>query len=168
MTYFNTSTTKETLDKLEAKYGKKSDSHVNNLWKKLTRAQCEEGIDVRKHVNDMVAIADELIFHGRVLDVKIIVSTIINSLPSSDKYIEDYYTLAESNWTVKHLINKIDHQEDRKAVTKVDDVAQSNPSASNVMFTPKIIKASRRKGRSLDIKVIIRFVINRNLINKLK
>lgn len=35
MTYFNTKTTKEILDKLEVKFGKKSGSHVNNLWKKF-------------------------------------------------------------------------------------------------------------------------------------
>ncbi|ONK61727.1 uncharacterized protein A4U43_C08F32950 [Asparagus officinalis] len=100
MTYFNTPITKEILDKLEAKYEKKYDSHVNNLWKKFTRAQCEEGTDVRKHANDMVAIANELIFHGRVVDEKIIVSTIINSSPSS------YNWWADSRVTV-HVSNDL-------------------------------------------------------------
>ena len=69
---------------------------MNNIWKKFTRGKCE-GVDVRKHVNDMVAIDDELKFCGRYMDEKIVVSTIINSLLESYKFIENFYTLFESD-----------------------------------------------------------------------
>ena len=97
MTYFHTQTTKEIWDKLESKYGKQFDSYVNNLWKKFIRGKCEEGSDVRKHVNDMIAIADQLKFCGRNMDEKTIISIIINSLPKSNKFIVDFYTLSGSN-----------------------------------------------------------------------
>ena len=70
---------------------------MNNLWKKFTRGKCKGGVDVRKYVNDMVAIITKLKFYGRNMDKKTIVSTIINSLHESYKFIEDFYTLFDSN-----------------------------------------------------------------------
>ena len=67
---------------------------MNNIWKKFTRGKCER-VDVKKHVNDMIAIADELKFCGRYMDEKTVVSTIINSLLESYKFIENVYTLSE-------------------------------------------------------------------------
>ena len=137
MTYFHTQTTKEILDKLESKYGKQSDSHVNNLWKKFTKGKCEEGADVRKHVNEMVAIADELKFCERNMDEKTIIPTIINSLPESYKFIEDFYTLSEFDWTVGYLINKINHQEDRKLMRKPKETLKPQTLVNNVELKPK-------------------------------
>jgi len=74
----------------------------------LFRVECEDGANVRKHVNEMVAMADELIYHAKdfswTIDEKTKVSTIINSLPKSYKFVEDFYTLAESEWTIDNLI----------------------------------------------------------------
>lgn len=70
--------------------GKKSKSHMNVLWRKFARIVCEEEVNVRNHVNEIVVMANELIVHGRNLDEKTIVSTIIDSLPESQKYIGDF------------------------------------------------------------------------------
>ena len=132
MTYFHTQTTREILDKLKFKYGKQYDSHVNNLWKEFTWGKCEEGIDVRKHVNDMVAIANELKFCGRNIDEKIVISIIINSLPKPYKLIEDFYALAKFNQMVEHLINKINNQEDKKLVRKLEETIKHQSLVNNV------------------------------------
>lgn len=54
----------------------KSDYHVNNLWQKFFRAKCGDEVDVRKHVNEKIDTSDELVYHRRNLDEKIIVSTV--------------------------------------------------------------------------------------------
>jgi len=73
----------------------------------------------------MAAMTDELICHGRdfswTIDEKTKVSTIINSLPKSCKFVEDLYTLAESEWTVNNVINKIDHQEYKRNLRNLKD-----------------------------------------------
>lgn len=63
MSYFNNKTTKDILDKLESKLWRKSDFHVNTFSKKFARPKCEEGVDVRQHVNEMIAPSDELVYH---------------------------------------------------------------------------------------------------------
>ena len=105
---------------------------MNNLWKKFTKGNCEEGADMRKHMNDMVARANELKFCGRYMDEKTIVSTIINSLLELYKFIKDFYTLFEFDWTVEHLINKINHQEDKKFVGKSKETLKPQTLVNNV------------------------------------
>ena len=143
---------------MESKYGKQSDSHVNNLWKKFTRGKCEEGTNVRKHVNDIVAIADELKFCRRNMYEKTIVSTIINSLPESYKFIEDFYTLSESDWIVEHLINKINHQEDRKLVGKPVKMLKPQALVNNVELKPKKKVFKKKKRERISFKIIIKKV----------
>lgn len=58
---------------------------------KKIKVKCEDGVDVRKYVNDIFAMVDELVYHDITSDKKTIAPTIINALPKSYKYIEDFY-----------------------------------------------------------------------------
>lgn len=78
-----------------------------------------------------------LVYLGWTIDNKTIVSTIINSMPSSYKYLEDFYTLADIEWTIENLINKIDHQENMKDEKTNEKMDSKNPFATNDEFKPK-------------------------------
>lgn len=86
---------------------------MDNLWEKFSRATCEDGVDVQQHVNNMIAMSDELVYHGRSIDWITFVSTTISSLSSQYKYLEGFYTLSDSTWSIGSFINKIAHQEDQ-------------------------------------------------------
>ncbi|ONK64272.1 uncharacterized protein A4U43_C07F23920 [Asparagus officinalis] len=82
----------------------------------IVRGYCKEAIGpatTTKEILDKLETIfykiDKLVLHGRGMDEKTIVSTIINPSPEHSKFIEDFYTLAESTWTIEQLINKIDH-----------------------------------------------------------
>ena len=102
----------------------------------------------------MIAIADELKFCGRYMDEKIVVSTIINSLLESYKFIENFYTLFESDQTIEYLINKINHQEDRKLMEKPEEPLKPQTLVNNVELKPKK-KIFKKKWFSIVTNLVI-------------
>lgn len=133
---------------------------MDNLWEKFSRATCEDGVDVQ-HVKDMIAMSDELVYHGRSIDWITFVSTTISSLSSQYKYLEGFYTLSDSTWSIDSLINKINHQEDGTIGENKDNkVVLENPYASNVELKPQRNFLKKNKGGKSSKKFNQKMEIN--------
>lgn len=130
--YENFATAKELFANLDTRYGKKSVSHVSNLWNTFIRTKLEEGGDVKVHVQKMISLAEELKKLKRNLDDETIVSTILGSLPSSYEHMYEVCTISNFEWSVETLIQRIDAEVDRRAVKK----QEKHPTANAVSATP--------------------------------
>ncbi|KAK9989463.1 hypothetical protein SO802_029702 [Lithocarpus litseifolius] len=80
-------TTKELMVALEAKYGPRSDTHVQLLLDKFNSTRMSEGDYIGDHINTMELLAKELGDTDNPVSDKMQVTTILNSLPPSWDHI---------------------------------------------------------------------------------
>jgi hypothetical protein len=84
---------KEMMEALEAKYGPRSDTHIQLLLDKYNCARMSEGDYLGKFVNQMELIAKELTNVGHPVSDKMQVTTILNSIPLSCEHVVTSLTL---------------------------------------------------------------------------
>ena len=83
----NKETAKELMEAFEAKYGPRSDTHVQLLLDKFNSTRMNEGDYIGDHINTMELLAKELANANNPASEKMQVTTILNSLPPSWDHI---------------------------------------------------------------------------------
>jgi hypothetical protein len=95
---------KEMMEALEAKYGPRSDTHIQLLLDKYNCSRMSEGDNVGEFVNQMELIAKELANVNHPVTDKMQVTTILNSLPLSWEHVVTFLTLSGKEVSMVSLL----------------------------------------------------------------
>jgi hypothetical protein len=94
---------KEMMEALAAKYGPRSDTHIQLLLGKNNCSRMSKGDNVGEFVNQMELIARELANTSHPVTDKMQVTTILNSLPLSWEHVVTSLTLSEKEVSMVSL-----------------------------------------------------------------